>query len=71
VAAVIWIEAVAAAVAISFTLRVWLIVRPPPKPVQAFVTPPKPPARDATPDEAIEDMQGHGGRKTALDDREF
>lgn len=31
----------------------------------------KPPARDATADEAMEDMQGHGGRKTALDDREF
>jgi hypothetical protein len=31
----------------------------------------KPPARDATADEAMEDMQGHGGRKTSLDDREF
>jgi hypothetical protein len=68
---VIWIEAVAVAVVVSFTLRVWLIVRPPPKPKMAVPAPPKPPARDATPDEAIEDMQGRGGRKTSLDDREF
>jgi hypothetical protein len=68
---VIWIEAVAVAIVVSFTLRVWLIVRPVPKPKQAAPSPPKPPARDATPDEAIEDMQGHGGRKTALDEREF
>jgi hypothetical protein len=65
------IEAVAAAVAIPFALRVWLIVRPPPKPKQVLPTPPKPPARDATPEEALQDMQGHGGRKTSLDDREF
>jgi hypothetical protein len=37
----------------------------------APVPPPKPPARDATPDEAYEDMRGHGGRKTSLDDRSF
>lgn len=67
----IWVEAVAVAVVVSFTLRVWLIVRPPPKAKLAAVEPPKPPARDATPDEAMEDMQGHGGRKTSLDDREF
>jgi hypothetical protein len=67
----IWIEAVAVAVVVSFTLRVWLIVRPVPKPKPVLPVPPKPPARDATPDEAIEDMQGHGGRKTALDDRVF
>jgi hypothetical protein len=34
-------------------------------------TPSKPPARDATPDEALDDMKGHGGRRTKLDDREF
>jgi hypothetical protein len=41
------------------------------KPRTAPVTPPKPPARDATLDEALEDMRGLGGRKTSLDDREF
>jgi len=34
-------------------------------------SPSKPPARDATEDEAAEDMQGHGGRRTKLDDEEF
>lgn len=67
----IWVEAAAAAVAISFMLRVWLIVRPPPKPNQAPLTPPKPPARDATADEAMEDMKGKGGVTSSLDDREF
>jgi hypothetical protein len=52
-------------------LGVVLIVRPPSRLKLAAVEPPKPPARDATPDEAMEDMQGHGGRKTSLDDREF
>jgi hypothetical protein len=65
------IEAITLAVAVSFSLMVWLIVRPPPKPKIAVPPPPKPPARDATPDEAMEDMKGHGGRKTSLDDREF
>jgi hypothetical protein len=45
--------------------------RGPPKEPIDLPLPPKPPARDATADEATEDMQGHGGRKTSLDDREF
>jgi hypothetical protein len=68
---VIWVEVAAVAVAVAFALRVWLIVRSPPKSKQAAPAPSKPPARDATPDEAIEDMKGHGGRKTALDEMEF
>jgi hypothetical protein len=40
-----------------------------PRPVP--VTPKKEPARDATLAEALEDMKGRGGRKTALDDRDF
>ena len=35
------------------------------------LTKPKPPARDATADEAMEDMLGKGGVTTSLDDREF
>jgi hypothetical protein len=42
--------------------------RKPPKPP---ITPQKSPARDATLAEALEDMEGGGGRKTSLDDREF
>jgi hypothetical protein len=68
---VIWLEAVALAGVAAFALRVFLIVRPPPKPKIAAPAPPKPPARDATVEEALEDMKGHGGRKTALDDLEF
>jgi hypothetical protein len=41
------------------------------KPRQPPITPPKPPARDATEKEAVEDMRGLGGRKTSLDDRGF
>ena len=67
----IWLKAVAVAVAVSFTLRVWLIVRPPPKPKPPPLMKSKPPARDATADEAMEDMLGKGGVTTALDDREF
>jgi hypothetical protein len=40
-----------------------------PRPVP--VTPPREPARDATADEAMDDMRGRGGRATSLDDREF
>jgi hypothetical protein len=67
----IWLKAVAFAVAVSFTLRVWLIVRPPPKPKPPPLTKSKPPARDATADEAMEDMLGKGGVSTSLDVREF
>lgn len=67
----IWLKAVAVAVAVSFTLRVWLIVRPPPKPKSPPLMKSKPPARDATADEAMEDMLGKGGVTTALDEREF
>jgi hypothetical protein len=67
----IWLKAVAVAVAVSFTLRVWLIVRPPPKPKPPPLMKSKPPARDATADEAMEDMLGKGGVTTALDEREF
>jgi hypothetical protein len=41
------------------------------QPRQPPSTPRKEPARDATLAEALQDMQGHGGRKTSLDDREF
>jgi hypothetical protein len=66
-----WVEVAAAAVAISFALRCWLIVRPPMQPKPAAPAPSKPPARDATPDEAMEDMLGKGGVTSKLDDREF
>jgi hypothetical protein len=68
---VIWPEAAALAGVAAFTLRAWLIVRPPSKPKLPPVAPPKPPARDATPDEAMQDMQGKGGVVSSLDDREF
>ena len=67
----IWLEAAALAAVVAFTLRVWLIVRPLPKPKTSAPAPIKPPARDATPDEAIEDMLGKGGVTSSLDDREF
>jgi hypothetical protein len=35
------------------------------------IKPPRPPARFSTPDEAMQAMQGHGGRRTSLDDRAF
>jgi hypothetical protein len=41
------------------------------KPRPSPVTPSRPPARDATAAEALEDMQGRGGRTTSLDNREF
>jgi hypothetical protein len=41
------------------------------KPPKPQLTPQKEPARNATLDEALEDMRGLGGRKTALDEREF
>jgi hypothetical protein len=46
-------------------------VRPPPKPKPPPLMKAKPPARDATADEAMEDMLGKGGVTTSLDDRGF
>jgi hypothetical protein len=59
-----WLSATGA-VKFSLTLKGRRRPRQPPE------TPSKPPARDATPDEALEDMQGHGGRRSKLDEREF
>jgi hypothetical protein len=41
------------------------------KPKGPPVTPPKAPARDATLQEALQDMQGKGGVLSSLDEREF
>jgi hypothetical protein len=65
------VMAVAGWLAVTGTMKFTLAARGRRKPPKPPITPTKDPARDATEKEAMEDMQGHGGRRTSLDDEEF
>ena len=65
------VMALAAWLAVTGLVKFALAVKGRRKPSQPPITPPKPPARDATATEALQDMRGLGGRTTSLDDREF
>jgi hypothetical protein len=56
---------------VTGTTKFLLVARGRRSPRPAPPTPSKAPARDATLDEALQDMLGHGGRLTFLDDRDF